>query len=92
MSHEVLAHMKTMMQESASASASHSFLLDDDSTIPFTQEDVASQLDDKVGAGAGGRQGLLLLWEGGEARGGGAGRRGFPADRVAPPPYPRRTC
>lgn len=45
-SHEVLARMKQMMVEGASAAAAgHSFLLDDDSTIPFTQDDISSVLD-----------------------------------------------
>lgn len=45
---EVLAHMKTAMQESSSTAASHSFLLDDDSAIPFTHADVERMVDDKV--------------------------------------------
>lgn len=45
-SHEVLARMKQLMVEGQSSSAAgHSFLLDDDSTIPFTQEDICSVLD-----------------------------------------------
>lgn len=50
-SHEVLQRMKQLMVDSASSSASHSFLLDDDSTIPFSQDDIAGLLDDKVGGG-----------------------------------------
>jgi myosin-5 len=40
-SHEVLSRMKQLMVEGAAAAAAgHSFLLDDDSTIPFSQADV----------------------------------------------------
>jgi len=40
--------MKQLMVEGASSSAAgHSFLLDDDSTIPFSQEDICSVLDGK---------------------------------------------
>ncbi|MEW5300071.1 MAG: hypothetical protein WDW36_003028 [Sanguina aurantia] len=45
-SSEVLARMKQAMVDS-SASASHSFLLDDDSTLPFSAPEVLSQMDDK---------------------------------------------
>jgi len=47
-SHEVLSKMKQLMVEGvASSSASHSFLLDDESmVIPFTQEDISTLLDD----------------------------------------------
>jgi hypothetical protein len=31
-----------------SSSASHSFLLDDDSTLPFAAQDILMQMDDKV--------------------------------------------
>jgi hypothetical protein len=48
-SHDVLARMKQLMVDSSTNSASHSFLLDDDSTIPFSQDDIAAMLDDKVG-------------------------------------------
>lgn len=47
-SHEVLSRMKALMVESAASAASHSFLLDEDSALPFTQEDIASQMDDKA--------------------------------------------
>lgn len=47
-SHEVLSRMKAMMVESAASAASHSFLLDEDSALPFTQDDVAAFMDDKV--------------------------------------------
>lgn len=47
---EVLAQMKAAMQESSSSAASHSFLLDDDSAIPFTHADVERMVDDKVGS------------------------------------------
>ena len=50
---EVLAQMKAAMQESASSAASHSFLLDDDSAIPFSHADVDRMVDDKVGGGGG---------------------------------------
>eukprot|EP00197_Chlamydomonas_leiostraca_P009765 CAMPEP_0202867474 /NCGR_PEP_ID=MMETSP1391-20130828/9454_1 /ASSEMBLY_ACC=CAM_ASM_000867 /TAXON_ID=1034604 /ORGANISM="Chlamydomonas leiostraca, Strain SAG 11-49" /LENGTH=1634 /DNA_ID=CAMNT_0049547521 /DNA_START=190 /DNA_END=5094 /DNA_ORIENTATION=- len=43
---EVLAHMKQRMVESNSSS-SHSFLLDDDSTLPFAAAEVLGALDDK---------------------------------------------
>ena len=46
-SHEVLAHMKQLMVENNSA-ASHSFLLDDDSSIPFSLDDIQNLMDDKV--------------------------------------------
>ena len=52
-SHEVLSRMKQQMVESSTNSASHSFLLDDDSTIPFSQDDIAAMLDDKVGLSSG---------------------------------------
>jgi len=44
-SHAVLAKMKQMMVDN-SASSSHSFLLDDDSAIPFQQEDILTMIDD----------------------------------------------
>ena len=47
-SHEVLARMKQLMVENNSA-ASHSFLLDDDSSIPFSLDDIQNLMDDKVG-------------------------------------------
>lgn len=46
-SHDVLSKMKQLMVEGASSAAGHSFLLDDDSTIPFAQEDIAGLLDGK---------------------------------------------
>lgn len=46
-SHEVLAHMKQLMVENNSA-ASHSFLLDDDSSIPFSLDDIQNLMDDKA--------------------------------------------
>ncbi|KAL6769329.1 MYO1 [Auxenochlorella protothecoides x Auxenochlorella symbiontica] len=46
-SHEVLSRMKALMVESAASAASHSFLLDEDSALPFTQDDVAAFMDDK---------------------------------------------
>lgn len=39
--------MKQAMVEHSS-SASHSFLLDDDSTLPFAANDILAQMDDKV--------------------------------------------
>lgn len=42
---EVLGHMKQRMVESSS-SASHSFLLDDDSTLPFAAAEVLGAMDD----------------------------------------------
>ena len=47
---EVLSQMKAAMQESSSAAASHSFLLDDDSAIPFNHADVERLMDDQVSA------------------------------------------
>ena len=45
-SHEVLSAMKEQMVLNASnAAASHSFLLDDDATIPFTHDDVSSLME-----------------------------------------------
>ena len=46
-SHDVLARMKQLMVENNSA-ASHSFLLDDDSSIPFSLDDIQNLMDDKV--------------------------------------------
>jgi hypothetical protein len=46
--------MKQAMQESSNTAASHSFLLDDDSAIPFTHADVERMVDDKVGDRRGG--------------------------------------
>ncbi len=43
--------MKAAMMEHSS-SASHSFLLDDDSTLPFSAADILAQMDDKVCCGA----------------------------------------
>ena len=40
--------MKSAMQESSNSAASHSFLLDDDSAIPFTHADVERMVDDKA--------------------------------------------
>jgi len=45
-SHEVLARMKQKMVE-GSSSSSHSFLLDDDSTLPFAAAEVLGAMDDK---------------------------------------------
>ena len=45
-SSEVLSRMKQLMMDN-NTTASHSFLLDDDSSIPFTPEDVATLMDDK---------------------------------------------
>jgi hypothetical protein len=45
---DVLAQMKRAMQESSHNAASHSFLLDDDSAIPFGQADVERMVDDKA--------------------------------------------
>lgn len=45
---EVLAKMKQLMVDS-NATASHSFLLDDDSSIPFSLDDIQQLVDDKVG-------------------------------------------
>lgn len=45
--------MKQAMVEHSS-SASHSFLLDDDSTLPFVANEILAQMDDKVGGGTGG--------------------------------------
>lgn len=48
-SHEVLGRMKQLMVDNNTA-ASHSFLLDDDSSIPFSLDDIASLMEDKVRA------------------------------------------
>jgi len=45
-SSEVLGRMKQAMVDHSS-SASHSFLLDDDSTLPFAAQDILMQMDDK---------------------------------------------
>lgn len=44
---EVLSRMKQLMVDSQSA-ASHSFLLDDDSSIPFQLEHIVQNMEDKV--------------------------------------------
>lgn len=44
-SQDVLVKMKTSMTEESNASSSNSFLLDDDSNIPFTVEEIASAMD-----------------------------------------------
>ena len=44
----MLSQMKAAMQESSSAAASHSFLLDDDSAIPFNHADVERLMDDQA--------------------------------------------
>lgn len=44
---EVLSRMKQAMVESNS-SASHSFLLDDDSSLPFQAAELLANMDDKV--------------------------------------------
>ncbi len=62
MSPEVLGKMKTAMVESSS-SASHSFLLDDDSSLPFQAAELLANMDDKVGvvgAKKGGWRALVL--------------------------------
>ncbi|KAI8462592.1 MAG: hypothetical protein J3K34DRAFT_527632 [Monoraphidium minutum] len=47
-SSEVLGRMKAaMVESSASSAASHSFLLDDDSTLPFSAADIVGQMDDR---------------------------------------------
>ena len=43
----VLARMKQLMTENQTA-ASHSFLLDDDSSIPFALDEIQALLEDKV--------------------------------------------
>lgn len=44
---DVLQQMKQLMVDNASA-ASHSFLLDDDSSIPFQLEHIVANMDEKV--------------------------------------------
>ncbi len=44
---EVLARMKQLMVDNQSA-ASHSFLLDDDSSIPFSLDDIQNLMEDRV--------------------------------------------
>ena len=46
-SHEVLGRMKQLMVDNNTA-ASHSFLLDDDSSIPFSLDDISNLMEDKV--------------------------------------------
>lgn len=48
--------MKQQMVSQSSTSSSHSFLLDDDSTLPFTSADILNQMDDKVGGGGARRE------------------------------------
>ena len=50
-SHDVLGRMKQLMVDNNTA-ASHSFLLDDDSSIPFSLDDISQLMEDKVGASA----------------------------------------
>lgn len=46
---EVLSQMKqAMVASSSGAAASHSFLLDDDSSLPFQAQDLLATVDDKV--------------------------------------------
>ncbi|CAL5219117.1 g891 [Coccomyxa viridis] len=45
-SHEVLGRMKQLMVDNNTA-ASHSFLLDDDSSIPFSLDDIQNLMDEK---------------------------------------------
>ena len=49
-SHEVLGRMKQLMVDNNTA-ASHSFLLDDDSSIPFSLDDISNLMEDKVSQG-----------------------------------------
>ena len=44
---QVLGRMKQLMVDNNTA-ASHSFLLDDDSSIPFSLDDIQQLMDDKV--------------------------------------------
>lgn len=53
--------MKQAMVEHSS-SASHSFLLDDDSTLPFVASDILAQMDDKVSAQSGRAPTVVNLW------------------------------
>lgn len=46
-SHDVLGRMKQLMVDNNTA-ASHSFLLDDDSSIPFSLDDIQQLMEDKV--------------------------------------------
>lgn len=46
-SHDVLGRMKQLMVDNNTA-ASHSFLLDDDSSIPFSLDDISNLMEDKV--------------------------------------------
>ncbi len=50
-SHDVLGRMKQLMVDNNTA-ASHSFLLDDDSSIPFSLDDISQLMEDKVGPAA----------------------------------------
>jgi myosin-5 len=45
-SHEVLGRMKQLMVDNNTA-ASHSFLLDDDSSIPFSLDDISNLMEEK---------------------------------------------
>lgn len=45
-SHEVLSEMKRQMAGDGAQAQSHSFLLDDDSAVPFNLEDIGSIYDD----------------------------------------------
>ncbi len=45
-----MSAMKNQMQDANSAN-SHSFLLDDDATLPFSAADVLNAMDDKVWMG-----------------------------------------
>ena len=45
----MLGRMKQLMVDNNTA-ASHSFLLDDDSSIPFSLDDIQNLMDEKVGS------------------------------------------
>ena len=45
---DVLSRMKQQMTDVNSSGSSHSFLLDDDATLPFAASDVLNAMDDKV--------------------------------------------
>jgi len=58
---QVLGRMKQLMVDNNTA-ASHSFLLDDDSSIPFSLDDIQNLMDEKVSNSS--DMCAMLCWEG----------------------------
>jgi len=58
---QVLGRMKQLMVDNNTA-ASHSFLLDDDSSIPFSLDDIQNLMDEKVSNSS--DMCAMLCWKG----------------------------